>query len=193
MIKATVSVLAVGFGIGWAVNALSIDDDLQAKLDAECFAKYGEDTKGQNQFSSTLLCTMTDEYKEKQKLIADAEYAKEQERKAEEKRIAEAKAEAFRNSPEGKTQAFVRQASTQCRNDIRARAKYPSKVDFNWLDGNGERHWMNFNGTGESRVLINKAGEMMNGLGMMVPFTAACKYDYNPETNKYSVVEIIIS
>ena len=192
MIKATVSVLAVGLGIGWAVNALSIDDDLQAKLDAECFAKYGEDTKGQNQFSSTLLCTMTDEYKEQQKLIADAEYAKEQERKAEEKRIAEAKAEAFRNSPKGKTEAFVSQAGGLCRAELKARAKYPSEVDFNWFDGNGNKYWMNFNTDGDSRVLIQQSGKMMNGFGNMIPFTGVCKYDYNPSTNKYSVVEVLI-
>ena len=111
---------------------------------------------------------------------------------AELKEQEKARQEAFRNSPKGKTEAFVKQARMQCLNDIRARAKYPSKVDFNWLDGNGERYWMNFNSTGESRVLINKAGEMMNGLGMMVPFTAACKYDYNPKTNKYSTVEVLI-
>jgi hypothetical protein len=103
-----------------------------------------------------------------------------------------AEREAYLRTPEGKTETFMSQASTLCRQDIRARAKYPSKVDFNWIDGNGKRYWMNFDSKGNSRILIRKAGEMMNGFGNMIPFTAACKYDYNPRTNKYSVVEILI-
>ena len=110
----------------------------------------------------------------------------------EEKRIAEAKAEAFRNSPEGKTEAFVSQASGLCRAELKARAKYPSKVDFNWFKGNGNRYWMNFNSDGDSRVLIQQSGKMMNGFGNMIPFNGVCKYDYNPSTNKYSVVEVLI-
>jgi hypothetical protein len=59
------------------------------------------------------------------------------------------------------------------------------------FDGNGSKYWMNFS-EGKSRVVIRKAGEMMNGLGMMVPFKATCKYDYDPEAHSYSVVEVLI-
>jgi hypothetical protein len=110
----------------------------------------------------------------------------------EEKRIAEAKAEAERNSPEGKTRSFVSRASGLCRQHVRTMARFPSEVDFNWLDGNNSRYWMNFNSSGKSRVMIRNAGKMMNGLGMMVPFQATCKYDYNPATNKYTIVEVLI-
>ena len=113
-------------------------------------------------------------------------------RAEEEKRIAEARADAERNSPEGKTKSFVSQASGLCRQHVRTMARFPGEVDFNWLDGNSSRYWMNFNSSGESRVMIRNAGKMMNGLGMMVPFQATCKYDYDPTTNKYTIVEVLI-
>ena len=188
MIK-EILVAGVVFAVG--VNYFGPSDAEKKVALAECNAKYGaENIDRVNRFSGS--CMFTDEYKEAQKTAKQ----KAKDAAKAEKALAEAKAkaerEAFLKTPKGKTETFVRQASAQCRTDIRARAKYPSKVDFNWLDGNNERYWMDFK-DGKSRVLINKAGEMMNGLGMMVPFTAACKYDYNPETNKYSTVEIIIS
>ena len=171
--------------------------DLQTKLDAECFAKYGENTTGANSYiSDRAKCMFTDEYKEQLEL-AEAEKKAELKRlaeakKAEEDRIAKEKAEAFRNSPKGKTEAFVTQASGLCRAELKARAKFPSEVDFNWFEGNGNKYWMNFNEDGDSRVLIQQSGKMMNGFGNMVPFTGVCKYDYNPAKNEYSVVEVLI-
>tara|TARA_R110002124_G_scaffold134985_1_gene297786 strand:- start:392 stop:964 length:573 start_codon:yes stop_codon:yes gene_type:complete len=185
-----VGILVVGLGIGWAASSAQIDDDLKAELDAECFAKHGKDTSGQNMFSSTLLCSMTDEYKEAKKAEEEAEKILAEAKAAEEKRIAEAKAEAFRNSPEGKTDSFTSQAFTLCRQDVRTRAKFPTKVDFDW-GGNASKYWMNFS-EGKSRVMIQNTGEMMNGFGMMVPFKATCKYDYDPGANSYSTVEILI-
>ena len=93
-------------------------------------------------------------------------------------------------TPEGKTNTFTSQAFTLCRQDVRDRAKFPTKVDFDW-GSNASKYWMNFS-EGRSRVLIQNTGEMMNGLGMMVPFKATCKYDFDPKTNTYSTVEILI-
>ena len=190
--KLLATILLVGLGIGWGVNALTIDDDLKAKLDAECFAKYGKDTKGQNQFSSSLLCTMTDEYKEKQKLAKAKAKELEEAKKAEADAIAKAEAEAFAKSPEGKTKKFLSQASSHCMRYTRDSAKFPNKVDFDWMGGNSSNYWMNFNDNGDSRVMIVRTGEMMNGLGMMVPFKSVCKYDFNPEKNSFKMIEFLI-
>lgn len=204
----TITALAICGGIGYYMVTGSHDAETQARLDKVCFDKHGANTTGANQYSDTL-CKMTDEWKEAQEAIKVAEKAKKAEEKllaeakaaeekrlaeeklAEEKRIKEEKRLAFLASPEGKTESFMNQASALCRQDIKARAKFPSKVDFNWIDGNGSKYWMNFS-EGKSRVVIWKAGEMMNGLGMMVPFKATCKYDYDPEAHSYSVVEVLI-
>ena len=197
MKTSTIIALGIVGAAGYYIATGSHDAETQARLDKVCFDKHGANTTGANSYSDTM-CTMTDAYKEAQEAIKVAAKAKAEQDKilaeakaAEEKRIAEAKAEAFRNSPEGKTKAFVTKASTLCRQDIRARAKFPNKVDFNWLDGNGSKYWMNFS-EGKSRVVIWSAGEMMNGLGMMVPFKATCKYDYDPKAHAYSTVEILI-
>ena len=197
MKTSTIIALGIVGAAGYYIATGSHDAETQARLDKVCFDKHGANTTGANSYSDTM-CTMTDAYKEAQEAIKVAAKAKAEQDKilaeakaAEEKRIAEAKAEAFRNSPEGKTKAFMTTASTLCRQDIRARAKFPNKVDFNWLDGNGSKYWMNFS-EGQSRVVIWKAGEMMNGLGMMVPFKATCKYDYDPKAHSYSTVEILI-
>ena len=124
---------------------------------------------------------------ELERIAKEAEY--ERQRQEEAKRIAEAK---YRNSPEGKTENFMGQARLDCRNTVKNTALYPSKVDFNWLSGNDYKYFMNFNSKGESRVMITLSGEMMNGFGNMIPFTAVCKYDYNPKSNTYKVVEILI-
>ena len=192
-------IIALGIvgAVGYYAVTGSHDAETQARLDKVCFDKHGEMTTGANQYSDTL-CTMTDEWKEAQEAIKVAAKAKAEQDKilaeakaAEEKRIAEAKAEAFRNSPEGKTKAFTDHAFKLCRQDIRARSKFPTKVDFNWLEGIGSKYWMNFS-EGQSRVVVWSAGEMMNGLGMMVPFKATCKYDYDPKAHSYSTVEILI-
>lgn len=193
--------------IGWAgyafITAEPNSEEIQAAHLKQCQTEHGaKNIDRVSRFSSEANCIFTEAYKElveakeaEEKALAKAK--KEEEKRlaevkaAEEKRLAEAKAEAFRNSPEGKTKAFMTTASTLCRQDIRARAKFPNKVDFNWLDGNGSKYWMNFS-EGKSRVVIWSAGEMMNGLGMMVPFKATCKYDYDPKAHSYSTVEILI-
>ena len=128
-------------------------------------------------------------------LKAEAKAEKEAELKAIADAKAKAKAEkeaadlAYRNSPEGKTKAFSVQAHGLCRAHVKASAKFPSKVDFDW--GSNKKIFNNFS-EGKSRIMIQNKGEMMNGLGLMIPFKATCKYDYDPETNTYSVVEILI-
>ena len=200
----TSTAIAIGL-IGVAGYALwdTNSEEVQALHLKQCIAEHGSEIiSGVNRYSSEATCLFTEEYREAQKakkeqakILAEANAAEEkriaEEKKAEEKRIAEAKAEAFRNSPEGKTKAFTDHAFTLCRQDIRARAKFPTKVDFNWLEGIGSKYWMNFS-EGKSRVVVWSAGEMMNGLGMMVPFKATCKYDYDPKAHSYSTVEILI-
>jgi len=128
-----------------------------------------------------------EEKAERERIAKEAEY--ERQRQEEAKRIAEA---AYRNSPKGKTENFMDTAWADCRNTVKNAALYPSKVDFNWLSGNDSKYFMNFNSKGESRVMITLSGEMMNGFGNMIPFTAVCKYDYNPKSNTYKVVEILM-
>ena len=194
----TSKIIALGIvgAAGYYIATGSHDAETQARLDKVCFDKHGEMTTGANSYFDNM-CTMTDAYKEAQEAIKVAATAKAEQDKilaeakaAEEKRIAEAKAEAFRNSPEGKTDSFTSQAFTLCRQDVRTRAKFPTKVDFDW-GGNASKYWMNFS-EGKSRVMIQNTGEMMNGFGMMVPFKATCKYDYDPGANSYSTVEILI-
>ena len=197
MKTSTVITLAIIGGIGYYAITGQHDAETQARLDKVCFDKHGANTTGANSYSDTM-CNMTDAYKEAQEAIKVAAKAKAEQdkvlaeaKKAEEKRIAEEKRQAFLASPEGKTKSFTNHAVSLCRQDIRARAKFPSKVDFNWVDGNGSKYWMNFS-EGKSRVVIWSAGEMMNGFGMMVPFKATCKYDYDPKAHSYSTVEILI-
>ena len=203
----TIIALGIVGAAGYYIATGSHDAETQARLDKVCFDKHGEMTTGANSYFDNM-CTMTDAYKEAQeaikvaakakaeqdKILAEAKAAEEKRiaeaKAAEEKRIAEAKAEAFRNSPEGKTDSFTSQAFTLCRQDVRTRAKFPTKVDFDW-GGNASKYCMNFS-EGKSRVMIQNTGEMMNGFGMMVPFKATCKYDYDPGANSYSTVEILI-
>ena len=196
MKTSTIIALGIVGAAGYYIATGSHDAETQARLDKVCFDKHGEMTTGANSYFDNM-CTMTDAYKEAQEAIKVAAKAKAEQDKilaeakaAEEKRIAEAKAEAFRNSPEGKTDSFTSQAFTLCRQDVRTRAKFPTKVDFDW-GGNASKYWMNFS-EGKSRVMIQNTGEMMNGFGMMVPFKATCKYDYDPGANSYSTVEILI-
>jgi cation transport ATPase len=195
MKTSTIITLAIIGGIGYYAIAGQHDTETQARLDKVCFDKHGANTKGANSYSDTM-CTMTDAYEEAQEAIKVAATAKaEQDKvlaeanKAEEKRIKEEKRLAFLASPEGKTETFVGQAHEVCKQHIKASAKFPSKVDFDW--GGADKYWMNFS-EGKSRVMIQRSGEMMNGFGMMIPFKATCKYDYEPNTNKYSIVEILI-
>ena len=181
----TIITLAIIGGIGYYAIASQHDTETQARLDKVCFDKHGANTKGANRFSDTM-CTMTDAYKEAQEAIKVAATAKAEQDKV----LKEEKRQAFLASPEGKTDSFTSQAFTLCRQDVRTRAKFPTKVDFDW-GGNASKYWMNFS-EGKSRVMIQNTGEMMNGFGMMVPFKATCKYDYDPGANSYSTVEILI-
>ena len=99
--------------------------------------------------------------------------------------------ESYANSPERKVERFVSQVRTNCMEYTRDSSKYPSKVDFDWLGGS-ENYWMNFNSEGDSRVKVGFTGEMMNGIGLMVPFEAVCTYNYNPETGKSVFVDFLI-
>ena len=196
MKTSTIITLAIIGGIGYYVIAGQHDTETQARLDKVCFDKHGANTKGANSYSDTM-CTMTDAYEEAQEAIKVAATAKAEQdkvlaesKKADEGRIKEEKRQAFLASPEGKTDSFTSQAFTLCRQDVRTRAKFPTKVDFDW-GGNASKYWMNFS-EGKSRVMIQNTGEMMNGFGMMVPFKATCKYDYDPGANSYSTVEILI-
>jgi len=112
----------------------------------------------------------------------------ERQRKEEAKRIAEA---AYRISPAGKTEKFMNnQATGHCKEYTRNSAKFPTKVDFDW--GINRKFWLNFDKDGNARVMVQFTGEMMNGLGLMIPFTATCKYDYHPITGKGNIVEFLL-
>ena len=199
------TIVATGI-IGWAgyafITAEPNSEEIQAAHLKQCQTEHGaENIDRVNRFSSEANCIFTEAYEElveakeaEEKALAKAKKEEEKRlaeaKKAEEKRIKEEKRLAFLASPEGKTQSFMNQAFTLCRQHVRASAKFPSKVDFSW-GGNSKNYWMNFS-EGKSRVMIQNSGEMMNGFGMMVPFKATCKYDYDPKTNKYSIVEILI-
>jgi hypothetical protein len=119
---------------------------------------------------------------------AEREAEFERQRKEEAKRIAEA---AYRNSPAGKTEKFMNyQATGHCKEHTRNSAKFPTKVDFDW--GIDRKFWLNFDEDGNARVMVQFTGEMMNGLGLMIPFTATCKYDYHPTTGKGNFVEFLL-
>jgi len=190
----TSGIIVLGL-IGWAgyafITAEPNSEEIQAAHLKQCQTEHGaENIRKVNRYSSEASCYFTEAYEE----LVEAKEAEEKRlaeaKKAEEKRIKEEKRLAFLASPEGKTDTFVGKAHVLCKQHVRASAKFPSKVDFNW-GGNGSKYWMNFS-EGKSRVLIQRSGEMMNGFGMMIPFKATCKYDYDPIANTYSVVEILI-
>jgi len=126
--------------------------------------------------------------REVEREAAEREAEFERQRKEEAKRIAEA---AHRNSPAGKTEKFMNnQATGHCKEHTRNSAKFPTKVDFDW--GINRKFWLNFDEDGNARVMVQFTGEMMNGLGLMIPFTATCKYDYHPTTGKGNFVEFLL-
>ena len=88
---------------------------------------------------------------------------------------------------------YIAEFHTKCQNSITNRAKFPSEVDHNWFEGNDQRIFDLFDDEGNTRILIRRAGKMMNGLGMMVPFTASCKYNFQPKDKTWSTVEILIN
>ena len=98
-----------------------------------------------------------------------------------------------------KKQSAIRSVANQltgvCMQKIRASAKYPNKVDFHAFTTSQAKTWNNFNG-GEHefphRYHYRVNGEMMNGLGLMIPFQSSCKIDFNEESSKYTTVEILV-
>ena len=200
----TTSIIVLGL-IAWGGYTVATQEpnseEIQAAHLKQCQTEHGSvNIKGINKYSSEANCKFTEAYEElveakedREKALAKAKKEEEkrlaEEKKAEEKKIKEEKRLAFLASPKGKTETFVGQAHVLCKQHIKASAKFPSKVDFDW--GGDDKYWMNFS-EGKSRVLIQRSGEMMNGFGMMIPFKATCKYDYEPNTNKYSIVEILI-
>ena len=72
-------------------------------------------------------------------------------------------------------------ASLLCDKVLRASAKYPNKVKFNWFSGNGTTKLYYTNGTPERQGLykVIKSGEAMNGFGNMIPFTGICEFSVN--------------
>ena len=90
-----------------------------------------------------------------------------------------------------KVERFItHQAGSDCRDNIRARSKYPSEIDFNWVEGNDNRYFTKDNG--KYRVVIFKAGKMMNGLGLMVPFNGRCFYDLDIPKNSFKLTAVDI-
>lgn len=82
-----------------------------------------------------------------------------------------------------------------CRQGVKLQAKYPNKIDFHTFTTAWNKVYNNFNG-GEHetphRLHYRVDGEMMNGLGLMIPFQSSCKIDFHEETKKYEVKEILI-
>ena len=189
--KAFYGTLIIGGGLMYlGATADKVDESILTKNLNACQELHGSaNIKGINEYTESMDCKFTDAYIEQleSKKVAEAKAKEEAEAKA--KADKEAADLAYRNSPEGKTKAFSVQAHGLCQAHVRASAKFPSKVDFDW--GSNKKIFNNFS-EGKSRIMIQNKGEMMNGLGLMIPFNATCKYDYNPETNTYSVVEILI-
>ena len=79
----------------------------------------------------------------------------------------------------------------QCTKAVKASVTYPSKVDPNW--GYDAKVWKDFSGTNKHRFLITRKGEMMNGFGNMIPYTAVCKLDWNSTTDRTTVIEFYLN
>ena len=199
MLKTAITLGIVGT-VGYYMVTGQHDSETQAKLDQACFAKWGDKTTGSSVY--TERCRWTEEYQAELDAIEEAKEAEEKARKEEEKRLAEAKkaeekrlAEearlAYKASPKGKTEEFMKwEATGHCKQYTINSAKFPKKVDFDW--GADRNFWMNFNDSGDARVMIQFSGEMMNGLGMMIPFQSTCKYDFNPQTGSSKMIEFLL-
>ena len=187
------SAVIVGGLIYLGATAEPVSESIQAANLKACYEQHGEaNIKGVNKYTERMECKFTDAYKEQLEVAKAKAKELEEAKKAEADAIAKAEAEAFAKSPEGKTKKFLSQASSHCMRYTRDSAKFPNKVDFDWMGGNSSNYWMNFNDNGDSRVMIVRTGEMMNGLGMMVPFKSVCKYDFNPEKNSFKMIEFLI-
>lgn len=186
------SAVIVGGLIYLGATAEPVSESIQAANLKACQEQHGEaNIKGINKYTESMNCKFTDAYKEQLEAekIAEAKAKEEAELKAKAER--EAKLAAFKASPEGKTKEFMEWTATgHCKGYTKQSAKFPNKVDFDW--GINRNYWMNFNDNGDSRIMVQFTGEMMNGLGLMVPFKATCKYDYNPETGKSKIIEFLL-
>ena len=78
-----------------------------------------------------------------------------------------------------------------CTKAVKSSVTYPSKVDPNW--GYDARAWKDFSGKNNHRYLITRKGEMMNGFGNMVPYTAVCKVDWNHITGDAKLIEFFLN
>ena len=121
--------------------------------------------------------------------------------KAEKKAVALAEKEALKESLtpvnveptfDAYAKAVERKLSTHCMSKIREGAKYPSKVDFHVFKAS-DQTFKDFNTSSDQphRMLFVHGGEMMNGIGNMVPFQAKCLYDFNLKGD-LSMVELLI-
>ena len=81
--------------------------------------------------------------------------------------------------------------ATLCTQAVKTTAKYPSKVDPDW--GFTGQSYKDFSGTNNHRFLIKRSGDMMNGLGMMVPYEATCKVDWNHVSGKTQLIEFYLN
>ena len=193
--------------IGWGVYAVATAEPNTAEIQAahlkQCQTEHGaENIKGVSKYSTDASCKFTEAYEElveakeaEEKALAKAKKEEEKRlaeaKKAEEKRLAEEARLAYKASPKGKTEEFMKwQATGHCKQYTINSAKFPSKVDFDW--GTERNFWMNFNDSGDARVMIQFSGEMMNGLGMMIPFQSTCKYDFNPQTGSSKIIEFLL-
>jgi len=118
------------------------------------------------------------------------------EKKAQEEKLAKQKAEEDRiyNLPHNvETRAIAMyedMALEDCTKQLREIAKYPTKVDFDWLGGS-TRTFKNFSVEPVThRIVVGRTGEAMNGLGLMVPFNGVCKYNYTPDNTTTPIVRV---
>ena len=132
------------------------------------------------------------------KATVDAEIAAKAEAKrvrmqeAAERKAAEAAQEAAAKIERDRKFTLQTVGRRTCEGLIRASAKRPNEVDFAFF-GAEDRVWENFNASADlsTRYMLNTKGEMMNGFGMMVPFTAHCKIDMN--VDEYKVVDFWVN
>lgn len=128
---------------------------------------------------------LTQEFKEQQRLQKQQEQIA-----AEDQRLRELAAENVRNAAAQQRSRIESQLTTYCMDQIKSSALYPTKVDFH-IFKTERRVFENFSNSDKpNRFMFNTGGELMNGFGNMVPFTAVCKVDFN--TTEFSLVEVII-
>ena len=185
---------AVVFGglVYLGATAEPVSESIQAANLKKCQELHGAaNIKGVNKYTESMNCEFTEAYKVQLEANKVAEAKAKEEAEAKAKAEKEAKLAAYKASPKGKTEEFMKWTATgHCKDYTKASAKFPTKVDFDW--GVNRNFWMNFNDKGDARVMVQFTGEMMNGLGLMVPFKSTCKYDYNPETGKSTIIEFLL-